>query len=246
MKPIHCSADSQLEKKTTPKIRIRGELTLCFIAAWNSFSVYLMLYSKGGISAISSVPYILSEVLPTLSLGVWTYLFQTSLIAPLVVWRLKRKERKKAGLYLFSFLIGGAFSFMMDVHALWINRLPQPLILCVLYFIVSFFSLAFGIALSNHCKMPIIPTDLFPRELSLLFGRSYKVVKTIFDISCLMITVTLSLGFLNKILGIGIGTVLCAFSMGKVIAMMGAWLDRHFTFVSFLEPDREEELVSDA
>ena len=218
---------------------------MCFIAAWNSFSVYLMLYSKGGISAISSVPYILSEVLPTLSLGVWTYAFQTSLIAPLVFWRLKRKERKKAGLYLFSFLIGGAFSFMMDVHALWINRLPQPLILCVIYFIVSFFCLAFGIALSNHCRMPIIPTDLFPRELSLLFNQPYKVIKTIFDVSCLLVTVTLSLGFLHKILGIGIGTVLCAFSMGKVIAMMGSWLDKRFYFVSFLDTDRAEELVSD-
>ena len=28
----------------------------------------------------------------------------------------------------------------------------------------------------------------------------------------------------------GIGTVLAALTMGKVIGIMGAWLDRHFVF----------------
>lgn len=35
----------------------------------NSFGVVLMLYSGAGISAISSVPYAFSEVLPKLTLG---------------------------------------------------------------------------------------------------------------------------------------------------------------------------------
>ena len=64
-----------------PRRVFRGELALCIIAVLNSFAVYLMLYSGAGISSISSVPYIISEVLPVLSLGTWTYLFQTSLVA---------------------------------------------------------------------------------------------------------------------------------------------------------------------
>ena len=35
-----------------------------------------MLQSQSGISAISSVPYAFSEVLPQLSLGTWTYIFR--------------------------------------------------------------------------------------------------------------------------------------------------------------------------
>ena len=55
---------------------LSGELALAINIIINSFAVVLMLYSGAGISAISSVPFAFSEVLPHLSLGTWTYLFQ--------------------------------------------------------------------------------------------------------------------------------------------------------------------------
>ena len=65
-------------KPTTkePKKTISGELALLVAVMINSFGVVLMLYSKAGISAISSVPYAFSLAWPKLSLGTWTYLFQ--------------------------------------------------------------------------------------------------------------------------------------------------------------------------
>lgn len=54
----------------------RGELALAIAVIINSFGVVLMLYSGAGISAISSVPFAFSEVVPQLSLGTWTYIFQ--------------------------------------------------------------------------------------------------------------------------------------------------------------------------
>lgn len=96
-----------------PRRVFRGEFALCINAVLNSFAVYLMLYSGAGISSISSVPYIISEVLPVLSLGTWTYLFQTSLVAVLMLLR-----RKFVPSYLLAFLVGFAFGEMMDVHAL--------------------------------------------------------------------------------------------------------------------------------
>ena len=54
----------------------RGELALALAVIINSFGVVLMLYSGAGISAISSVPYAFSEVIPKVSLGTWTYIFQ--------------------------------------------------------------------------------------------------------------------------------------------------------------------------
>ncbi|MEG2000628.1 MAG: DUF6198 family protein [Evtepia sp.] len=219
------------KKAAGNKIYLRGEVALVVIAILNSFSVYLMLHSRGGISSISSVPYVFSEALPQISLGAWTYIFQTSLIICLMIMR-----RKFVLNYVFAFFVGGAFSVMMDVHALWIDPLPQSLPYCILYFAISFVCLAFGIALSNHCTLPIIPTDLFPRELALILNRPYKQVKTLFDLSCLTITVVLCISCLGEIRGIGIGTVLCAFTMGKTIAIMGTWLTHHFVFVSFLSP----------
>lgn len=209
----------------------RGELALCIIAVLNSFAVYLMLYSGAGISSISSVPYIISEVLPFLSLGTWTYIFQTSLVAALMLLR-----KKFVPSYLLAFVVGFAFGEMMDVHALWIDRLPLTPALRILYFVISFAALTLGIALSNHCKLPIIPTDLFPRELAVILHKPYKTVKTVFDLLCLTITVTLSLLFLGEIRGIGIGTVFCALVMGRCISWAGDRLTRRFVFVSFLAP----------
>ena len=66
----------------------------------------------------------------------------------------------------FSFVVGFAFSEMLDVHEMWINVLPTAIGYRVLYFIISYLLLCIGIALSNRCGLPIIPTDLFPRELA--------------------------------------------------------------------------------
>ena len=62
---------------------VYGEIALIVAVCINSFAVVLMLYSGAGISAISSVPYAFSEVLPKLSLGTWTYIFQGLLVLTL-------------------------------------------------------------------------------------------------------------------------------------------------------------------
>ena len=140
---------------------IRGELALLLVVVINSLGVVLMLYSGSGISAISSVPYAFSDVFNKISLGTWTYIFQGLLVLSLMIMR-----KKFVAPYLFSFVVGFAFSEMLDVHELWLNILPTGLPERVVYFIVSYLILSFGIALSNRCGLPIIPTDLFPRELA--------------------------------------------------------------------------------
>lgn len=203
----------------------RGELALALAVVFNSFGVVLMLYSGSGISAISSAPYAFSEVFPFLTLGTWTYLFQAVLILTLMVLR-----RRFVVSYLFSFVVGFVFSELLDLHELWINVLPVNPGWRVLYFVVSYLILCFGIALSNRCKLPIVPTDLFPRELAQITKINYPKVKISFDAICLLVTAGMTLLFLGHLQGIGIGTVLAALTMGKVIGIMGNWLDRHFVF----------------
>ena len=40
---------------------------------------------------------------------------------------------------------------------------------------------------------------------------------------------------LGHIKGLGIGTVLAAFTMGKSIGLVGNWIDKRFDFVSFMK-----------
>ena len=183
-----------MEKEQSGKTLFRGELALVIAVLVNSFGVVLMLYSGAGISAISSVPYAFSLAFPALTLGTWTYLFQGTLIASLMIMR-----RKWVWPYLFSFVVGFAFSELLDVHELWIDVLPHTLPWRVVYFVVSYLLICFGIALSNRCGLPIVPTDLFPRELADITKVPYPRIKIGFDVTCLAITAGMTFFFLGRL-----------------------------------------------
>ena len=221
------------EKNETQKKKdlpvLRGELALMVVVLINSLGVVLMLYSGSGISAISSVPYAFSEVFTKVSLGTWTYIFQGLLVLSLMIMR-----KKFVAPYLFSFLVGFAFSEMLDIHEMWINALPTALEYRVVYFVISYLLICLGIALSNRCGLPIIPTDLFPRELTDITKIKYSRIKIGFDVTCLAITALMTCIILGHLDGLGIGTILAAFTMGKVIGMIGDQMDRHVRFESFM------------
>ncbi len=148
------------------KSHSRGELALLIVILINSMGVVLMLRSGSGISAISSVPYAFSLVFPTLTLGTWTYIFQGLLVLSLMILK-----KRFVPSYYVSFVAGFAFGKMVDIHESGSTHchLPFP---SVFYFVASYLILCFGIALSNRCKLPVIPTDLFqeisPRSLKRL------------------------------------------------------------------------------
>lgn len=218
------------------KLILRGEVALLLAIIINSIGVLLMLQSGSGISAISSVPYAFSEVFPKLSLGTWTYIFQGLLVITLMVLK-----RRFVPSYLFSFVAGFMFGELMDINELWITKLPMSIPLRIVYFVVSYVILCFGIALSNRCKLPIIPTDLFPRDLAEILNKPYSRVKITFDVSCLLVTAFLTYFALGRILGLGIGTVIAAFTMGKGVAIAGKLIDKKMTFVSFLHKELDDE-----
>lgn len=213
---------SSLEKKLP---LFRGEFALLIAVIINSLGVVLMLYSNAGISAISSVPFAFSEVLPSLSLGTWTYIFQGLLILILMLLR-----KRLVIPYLFSFVVGFVFGELLDIHEVWIHVLPQTVPLRMIYFLISYSLIALGIALSNRCGLPIIPTDLFPRELQQITKINYPKIKISFDVICLAVTAGMTYFFLGHLDGLGIGTILAAFTMGKAIGMIGTILDKHFYF----------------
>ena len=211
---------------------VRGELALLAMIVLNSMAVVLLLHSGFGLSPMASVPHTLFRLFPGLTLGTWNYIVQTFLVALLMLVR-----RKFVPAYLLSFVVGVAFGVGVDIHELWVSALPATLPVRVVCLLAGMAELAVGISLANHCKLPIVPADLFPRELSAAFSWPYKRVKTTGDLVCLSITVGLSLTVLGSLEGVGLGTVLCALFMGRMAARCGGVLDRHFRFVSFLEPD---------
>lgn len=156
-------------------------------------------------------------------------IYQGALVLSLMILR-----RKFVPSYLFSFVAGFAFSELLDVNELWIGILPQTISCRIAYFLISYFLLSIGIALENRCQLPIIPTDLFPRELSEIIDKPYARVKIIFDVLCLATTGLLTCLMLGYLDGLGIGTIVAAFTMGKMVSITGSWIDQRVTFASVL------------
>ena len=150
------------------------------------------------------------------SFGVVLMLYSGAGILSLMIMR-----KKFVTSYLFSFAVGFVFSELLDVHELWINVLPSSLAWRIVYFIISYVLICIGIALSNRCQLPIVPTDLFPRELADITKIAYPKIKIGFDVTCLAVTAGLTFFCLGRIDGLEIGTILAAFTMGKGIGIAG-------------------------
>ncbi len=207
----------------------RGEAALAIAVVINSFGVVLMLYAGSGISAVSSVPYAFSRVFDDLTLGTWTYIFQGFLVAWLMILR-----KRFVPQYMFSFVVGFIFGELIDFYELWINILPQTIVCRFIYFAASFMLFSIGIALSNRCGLPIIPTDLFTRELADITGIAYTRIKIVFDVMCLAATASLTFFCLGHVDGLGIGTVIAAFTLGKAVGIAGNKMDKSLQFTTFL------------
>ena len=204
-------------KSESNKLAVRGELALIAMVIMNSAGVLLMLHSGSGISAISSVPYGFQQVFPQLTL---------------VLMLLRRKFMPS---YLFSFVVGFVFGKLMDLEKPFIDALPLNIPMRVLYFVLSYLILCFGISLGNRCGLPITPTDLFPREMADITKLPYARVKITFDLTCLITTAVITFVGVGAIRGLGIGTVVAACTMGKGISFIGSLLDKRLTFHSVLD-----------
>ena len=109
----------------------------------------------------------------------------------------------------------------------------------ILYFALSCPVIGLGIALSNRCKLPIIPADLFARDLAGILNKPFPRVKMTIDLTCVTVAALLTAGFLHNLQGVGAGTVIGALCYGPLGGWFGRLLDRHFDFVSVLSPKRE-------
>lgn len=226
----------QTQTTTARRITLRGELALLIAVTLNSFAVALTVYAGLGISPVSSFPYAVSLVFPFLTLGTWTYLFQGALVLTLMILR-----RRFVPSYLFSFVVGFAFGNLLDIYGAWMPHLPFTMGWRIGYFAFSCLVMGFGIALSNRCKLPIIPTDLFARDLAEIIHKPYANVKTTFDLSCVALSVLLTAGVLGSLQGIGVGTVVGALTYGRTAGFYGSLLDKKFDFVSVLSRGEKQE-----
>lgn len=205
----------------------------------NSFALCLMIKSALGVSTLSSVPLVLFHILPKMSLGTWTTIIQTLTILLLVI-----VTRQPKLSYLLSFLIGIIFGFMMDGANLFVHQIPDHPVINVVCFLVGFIAMSIGASLFILCRLPIMPFDVIIRDLSLYLNREVKIVKTIYDACCVVISLVLCFVFLGHIVGIGIGTIIGVLMTGRLTQFDKNQFEHHFTFRCVTSLGRSLEKIS--
>lgn len=176
-----------------------------------ALAVTIYVVSNLGVSTVSSIPLVLNVTFPSISLGMMTIIFQAVLILILcILYGLKVK-------YLVSMLLGVLFGTVVDLFfKVWdfipLHALPNYIIL-----LLALLLLPLGVSLAIRSKLTALPFDIFVSEIAEFQAKEISTIKIWFDVSCVMITLALSLIFHQTIIGIGIGTIIATLLSGKLI-----------------------------
>jgi len=182
-----------------------------------SLGTVLMAKSALGNSVTSSVPYALWHIWPQLSWGTWTYGFQTVLILTLVV--LLRRFKPS---YVISYGVALAFSVLIDLFNRMLGFLTvEGLLQRCLSFGSGLLVIQIGVALMVFSSLPLMPLDLFVRELAHAWNMPFGRLKWATDVSYIVIAALLMAFVLRDWVGIGLGTLIAAAVNGPAI---GFWI----------------------
>lgn len=218
------------------KIRVNGELSLLLALAIIALSIALVIKADFGMTVVQAPVYVLSLALPFVSIGVWNYIVQ-GLIMVLMIAIAKRVKVS----YLLSFAAAVIYGLMLDfVNWLLAGVTAQFLWQRILFFGAGYILLCIAVAIFFTCKAPLMPYDIFVREVAAYKKITIPKLKWIFDIACITTAVVISLAITHKIKGVGIGTVIFAFTVSPVSSLIMKFLNARFEFKPFF---RDKEYV---
>lgn len=203
-------------------IRQYGKRTVIYITGmlFVSLGIVLCVKCRLGISPVSSVPYVLSCILPV-SFGTLTMLFHLANTIASYIMERQWMNRKVFLQVPIAFLFG----IMIDFLKRWLNVQVANWWLCVLLLVMSIVFTAFGMLLMIETDLIQNPPDGCVRLLSERTGIQLGRVKIIYDFGMTALSAVISLLCLKRIEGLGVATVLSAFFVGKVLT----WMKRKIT-----------------
>ena len=210
-----------MTNRTKPSLP--GEFLTIAAMVFNSFAVTLLIKADFGISAISSVPYVFSVAFPVLTNGIWNALIQCLW---LILTMIAIKKFKPG--YIFSFVLAFLFGFLLDFWADLMAPWSMALSMRLVYFLIGFCVLSVGISCFILCGTPILPFDTVVRAFTMEKGLGLKKARTGFDLINLTLSLLVSLLFIGRLAGVGIGTLVSALLMGTAASRVTGWMRDHF------------------
>ncbi|MBR6573939.1 MAG: YitT family protein [Clostridia bacterium] len=190
--------------------------SLFIISLWfSALGVAITKCGSLGVSCISSVPNVLSLRFTALTIGGWTFVWNTLLVICQIL--LLRKNFQK--IQLLQIPLSFLFGWFTDVAMLLavripVNSYPMQLFMVVLGVVI----LAFGITLGVIANVVLNAGEGIVKALADVSGKEFGFVKVRFDVVCVILSLVISLAtFGGKIIGVREGTLIAAFLNGTMV-----------------------------
>lgn len=183
-----------------------------------SLGVGFAKHSDLGISPISSVANVLSIKFPFLTVGTWITIWNCTMVLMQVL--ILKKDFKFIQFMQFPVsLLMGVFT---DFAMLFIVNITANNYFVRLFLIfLGILAIGFGITLTLISDTVMNVGEAFVSVIANKLNKNFGNVKLCFDISCLLLSTTLSLIFFNfKIVGNREGTVILACTTGLVVKFL--------------------------
>lgn len=183
-------------------------LGLLFLA----FSSVLAVKSNLGVSPVTSIQFSLTKV-TNISLGVATIILYSIYIVLQII--ILRKDFKKIQLLqlVFALFFGQLINLFNLILNIELNNFFIRLVLCI----ISFFTTAIGVFLTITANIVPVAPDGLTKVISVKKNIDFGKAKIYFDCTVVTIAVIILIVFNKSLAGIGIGTLLSAIFVGRIV-----------------------------
>lgn len=179
-----------------------------------AMGISLMVKAQLGTSPISSMPYVISLKFTSISLGVFTIIWNMILIVSQILILGKKFQTFQLLQIPLSFIFGS----FVDFTRYMLNGISvHSYISCILLLFLGCFILALGVSLTVLADVIMNSGEAFVQAIAIKTGKDFSSIKVGFDISLVGLSIILSLVFFHKIVGVREGTIIAAIISGFII-----------------------------
>ena len=181
----------------------------------SSFGIALITKAAWGTSPVSTIPYVLSDRFP-LTYGEFTFICNTLF----VIGQFVLLGRACRPIQILQMGVNLIFSFGIDASMMLLSWIDvSPVAVDALLVVLGCASLAFGISLEVASDVLFVPGDGMARAIAIRLGADFGKVKVCFDVSLVAIAAVLSLIFFFHLDGLGLGTIVSALAVGRLVTI---------------------------
>ena len=205
-----------------------------------AYGIAFMIKSGLGVSPISSLPYTLSVLIPALSVGGWTAVWNMIMI----ILQPMMKKGIPVKILLLQAAMSVSFGYCIDLSleslaAVSVDFYPYKLV----FLFIGCSLMAFGIYLGIIARVTLMSMDAFLQILAEKIGRPYPTIKVASDLSMALASAILCLFFTGSLLAVREGTIVAAFLCGSEIRFFVSYL-RGLTYLllpeNLIQKEKEE------